>query len=383
MLYNSARMHVGLNLVYLVPGETGGMEVVARELIPELAQVPGLRLTAFVNREAAAHGDGPWGGLIPMQVVPVNARNRVAWVWGEQRHLPRLAAAAGCDVVHSLASTAPLRGGFTRVTTIHDLNYKLVPESHFGVLGLGMRVLVPAAARRSHRVIVDAESTRDDLVRHLGTQPEKIDVAPLGVSVPTGVVPTPPDVLRGRLELGDRPLVLSLSAKRPHKNLTRLLRALAGLDAAERPVLIVPGYATPHEQELRELAAALGIAELVRLPGWLPAEDLEGLYAAATCVVFPSLYEGFGLPVLEAMARGVPVACSDRSSLPEVAGDAALLFDPEDEGAIRAAVARLLADEQLRDRLRRAGRARAATFTWRRTAELTAASYARALGRRP
>jgi len=372
-------MHVGLNLVYLVPGETGGMEVVARELIPELAALPGLRLTAFVNLEAAERGGAPWGELVPMEVVPVHARNRVAWVWGEQRHLPALAAAAGCDVVHSLASTAPLRGRFVRVTTIHDLNYKLVPESHFGLLGLGMRVLVPAAARRSHRLIVDAASTREDLANHLGTSRDKVDVAPLGVSVPADVAPTPPAELRAKLDLDDRPLVVSLSAKRPHKNLPRLLRAVGGLAPERRPALVVPGYPTPHERELSELAAELGIAELVRLPGWLPAEDLEGLYAAATCVAFASLYEGFGLPVLEAMARGVPVACSDRSSLPEVAGHAALLFDPEDVSAIRQAIERLLTDEPLRSRLAAAGRERAAAFTWRRTAELTAASYARAL----
>jgi glycosyltransferase involved in cell wall biosynthesis len=372
-------MHVGLNLVFLVPGETGGMEIFARELIPELAQLSGLRLTAFVNREAARAGDGPWGEAIPMVEVPVQARNRFAWVWGEQRHVPSLASAAGCDVVHSLASTAPLRGKFRRVTTIHDLNYKLVPESHFGLLGLGMRVLVPAAARRSHRVIVDTASTREDLIRHLHVPAGKVDVAPLGVSVRDEGKATPWAELRSKLDLDGRPMVLSLSAKRPHKNLARLFRALAAMPSGDQPSLVVPGYPTPYEAELRQLAAVLGIAERVRLPEWLPAEDLEGLYAAAACVVFPSLYEGFGLPVLEAMARGVPVACSNRSSLPEVAGDAALLFDPEDVQAIRSALERLLRDADLAARLGEAGRARAATFTWRRTAELTAASYERAL----
>jgi glycosyltransferase involved in cell wall biosynthesis len=267
-----------------------------------------------------------------------------------------------------------------RVTTIHDLNYKLVPDTHFGVRGLGMRVLVPLAARRSRRLIVDAESTREDLHRHLGTPREKVDVAPLAARVPRHPEATPEAELRARLGLGDRPVVLSLSAKRPHKNLARLFRALAALEPEGRPTLVVPGYPTPHEQELRALARELGIAELVRMPPWLPAVDLEGLYRAAACVVFPSLYEGFGLPVLEAMARGVPVACSNRSALPEVAGQAALLFDPEDVHAIRSALERLLTDRELSERLQGAGHERAAAFSWERTAELTVACYERALG---
>jgi glycosyltransferase involved in cell wall biosynthesis len=303
-----------------------------------------------------------------VRVVPVHARNRVEWVRGEQWHVPRLAA--DCDLIHSLASTSPLRSRARRITTIHDLNYKLVPEAHFGLRALGMKALVPASARRSHRIIVDAESTRRDLAQHLGTSPDKVDVAPLGV---TPRPPVEPDGgVRERLGLGDGPVLLSVSAKRPHKNLMRLLEAVALLE--ERPVLVLPGYPTPHEQELRERAQALGVHAV--FPAWLPAADLEGLYAIATAFVFPSLAEGFGLPVLEAMARGVPVACSDRSSLPEVAGDAALLFDPEDPRAIAGALRRLPAEA---DRLRTAGRARAATFTWERCAELTAAAYTRAL----
>jgi glycosyltransferase involved in cell wall biosynthesis len=367
-------MHVGLNLVYLVPGETGGMETYARELIPALAARPELRLTAFVNREAVGEDFG-----VEQVVVPVHARSRVEWVRGEQQHLPRLARRAGCDVLHSLASTAPLHGGVPRVTTIHDLNYLLVPETHFGVRGLGMRVLVPAAARRSRRIIVDAESTRRDLRSRLRTPEDKIDVVPLAARVPPDVPRTAEAPLRARLALDERPVVLSVSAKRPHKNIARLLEALAGISPERRPALVVPGYATPYETELRERARTLGVDGEVVFPDWIDQADLEGLYALATCVVFPSLYEGFGFPVLEAMARGVPVATSARSSLPEVAGDAALLFDPTDVDAIRDAMERLLGDAGLRERLVAAGHARAAGFTWERTAELTAASYARAL----
>jgi glycosyltransferase involved in cell wall biosynthesis len=373
-------IHVGLNLVYLVPGETGGMETYARELVPRLAALDGLRLTAFVNREAAEAADGPWGELVPMRVVPVRAGNRLEWVRGEQLHVPRLAAGAGCDLVHSLASTAPLRGRTPGVTTIHDLNYRKVPDAHFGVRGLGMRVLVPGAARRSRRVLVDAASTREDLVADLGVAAEKIDVVPLGVAAPPAPPPGAATLARERFGLGDRTVVLSVSAKRPHKNLARLLRAMAGIHAERRPLLVLPGYPTPHERELRGLAEELGIADDVLWPAWVSGEELEGLYAAATCLVFPSLYEGFGLPVLEAMARGVPVATSGRASLAEVADDAALLFDPEDVNAIRAATERLLSDDGERKRLAEAGRRRAELFSWERTAELTLASYRRALG---
>src|SRR5437763_2783277 len=135
-------MHVGLNLVYLVPGETGGMEIYARELVPALqAADAGLELTAFVNREAAAAGLELGAGVRTI-VVPVHACRRAEWVIGEQLHLPRLGRRAGIDVLHSLASTAPGRGRFARVTTIHDLTYRRFPEAHFGLRTLGMRALV-------------------------------------------------------------------------------------------------------------------------------------------------------------------------------------------------------------------------------------------------
>jgi glycosyltransferase involved in cell wall biosynthesis len=372
-------IHVGLNLVYLIPGETGGMETYARELIPRLAKRVGLHLTAFVNREAVAHPDGAWPDVVPMRVVPVRSRNRFEWVRGEQQHVPRLAASMGCDLIHSLGSTAPLRGRVPRITTIHDLNYRKVAHAHFGIRGLGMRVLVPAAARRSRRIIVGSVSTRDDLVADLGIPPAKVDVVPYGVTVPSAPAEHAAMDARARFSLGERPVVLSVSAKRPHKNLARLIRALAAIPAQRRPVLVVPGYPTPYESELLELAGTLGLGRDVVMPAWVSPADLEGLYAAATCLVFPSLYEGFGLPVVEAMARGVPVATSDRGSLREVAGDAALLFDPEDVEAIRAGIERLLVDPEERARLRAAGRRRAAEFSWERTADLTLASYRKAL----
>jgi glycosyltransferase involved in cell wall biosynthesis len=373
-------IHVGVNLVFLTPGEMGGLEVYARELTTALAQRDDLRLTLLLNELLTR--DPLWERLGEPVLVRGNPRRRLDWVRADQTRVPRVAARAGVDVVHSLASTAPLYGRFARVTTIHDLNYKLVPDSHFGLRGAGMRVLVPAAARRSHRLLTGSESTRSDLVRYLGVAPEKIDVAPHGVLVSSDIAPTSAEAIRGQLDLGERPFVLSVSAKRPHKNLPRLFRALAAIPAERRPALVVPGYPTPHEEELHALSAELGIRDDVRMPAWLSAADLEGLYREAAFAVFPSLYEGFGLPVLEAMARGVPVASSNRSSLPEVAGDAALLFDPEIVEEIRDAMERLLHDSALAERLRTAGREQAASFTWAQAADLTVASYRRALGER-
>jgi glycosyltransferase involved in cell wall biosynthesis len=367
----AAAINVGLNLVFLVPGETGGMEVAARELIPALvAAAPELRFTAFVGREA---GPGPWGELIPQVTVPVRASSRVEWVAGEQALLPLLAARAGIDLMHSLASTAPAWGPFRRVVTVHDLIYARFPEAHAGLRSLGMRALVPLAVRASHRVIADSISTRTDLVDLLGTPAAKIDVVALGLGAVARVAPAPEAAVRARLGLGDRRVLLSLSAKRPHKNLAILLEALALLD--DRPVVVIAGYATDYERELRDRARDLGLDDDVRWPGWLGADELEGLWAVTDGFVFPSLYEGFGLPVLEAMARGIPVACSNAASLPEVVGDAALLFDPRDPRAIAAAL-RALPREA--DRLRPAGRRRAAEFTWERAARGTLDVYRRA-----
>lgn len=377
--------HIGLNLLFLVPGQTGGMEVAARELIPALVEAAPahMRFTAFINRETASAKDGPWGELLPAVTVPVNATNRPQWVLAEQALLPVMASRARVDLVHSLGSTAPGWSTSRRVATIHDLIYARFPDAHGGIRARGMRVLVPLAVRRSHRVIADSESTKCDLVELLGANPERIDVVPLGLGTPKRVQAMAEEELCRRLDLGGgRRLILSLSAKRPHKNLLRLIEALARIPADRRPVLLLPGYATWHEAELRERAADLGLSADVRFLDWVSAEEMEGLWTIIDAFVYPSLYEGFGLPVLEAMARGVPVACSDASSLPEVAGDAALLFDPHSEVEIAGAIERLLAEPELVERLRDRGVRQAARFTWEHTAELTVRSYHRALAGR-
>lgn len=373
-------MKVVLNLVYLVPGETGGMETYARQLVPRLVAQDDLKLVCLVNREAAEAGGGPWGVDCPAEVVPVRATNRLDWIRGEQAYVPRIARKVGADVVHSLASTAPLWGSAVRVTTIHDLNFMMVPEAHSGAAGLGMRFLVPAAARRSERVISVSEATAKDLTLRLNIPRAKIDVVPHGVSVPPRLRASAGDSgLVASINPRNLPIVLCPGATRPHKNAVGLVRALATMDDGSRPMLVVTGYATPHEAEILAEARRLGIEDSVRVLGYLDSVELEGLYASASVVAVPSRYEGFGFPVLEAMSRGVPVAASDRSSLPEVAGGAALLFDPDRPNEIAGAVGRILRDRELAEDLKARGLRRCEAFSWAEAARLTVESYRRAL----
>jgi glycosyltransferase involved in cell wall biosynthesis len=353
--------------MFLVPGQTGGMETYARELIPALT-ARGVDTVAFVNRESAQEDFGAGEQV----TVPVDARNRLQWVRGEQLLIPRLAARAGCDVVHSLASTGPLNGRFRRVTTIHDLHYRTLPEAHTGLRARGMALLVPAAARRSDRILCVSQATARDVLEHLGVPAGIVDVVPHGVTAPA-TPGTPERVLRERFGLGRRRVVLTTGGTRVHKNVSRLAEAVEGLpDPAV--VLVVTGYATPQDVRL------VGRPRVVRTP-MLSHADLNGLYGLAEMVAAPSLAEGFGLPVLEAMVRGVPVACSAGGSLDEVAGGAAETFDPKDVAEIRAALVSLLDDRARRAALGTAGRARAALFTWDRAAASTAAAYATAMAR--
>jgi len=374
-------LRLGLNMLHLVPGETGGGEIYARHLVPALIDAaPHLTMTIFCASEAFdTITSESWADRARIVRVRVRSRSRTRRVLAEQFVLPVVVRRSRVNLLHNLFTTAPAVPGVVQVTTIHDVIYKRFPETA-GARTYGLRVLVPLAAKRSRRVITISEAARQDIIRFLKVGPERIDVTPLGPGMDT-VTPIPELELRRRFRLGDSPLVLTASAKRPHKNLERLIEAIAQLTGPRPPVLLLPGYSTTFEPRLRALAESLDGGERIRFTGWVDDATLDGLYRLADCFVFPSLGEGFGLPVLEAMVRGVPVACSNASSLPDVAGDAALYFDPTDTAGIASAVRRILSDPDLRDRLREAGRARAATFTWEATAVATLRSYERALGK--
>jgi glycosyltransferase involved in cell wall biosynthesis len=265
------------------------------------------------------------------------------------------------------------------VVTVLDLIYHHFPDTFPLASRLGLRAVVPLGARRADRVIAISAAARDDIVATLGLPPGKVEVVHLGFGMPPSPRVTNEGELRARLGLGRSEIVLTVSAALRHKNLEGLLEAFGRVASGHDARLVVAGHAGLEQERLERQAAALGLAGRVLFTGWIEQPDLEGLFAAARVFAYPSLMEGFGMPVLEAMARGVPVACSAVSALPEVAGDAAELFDPRDPAAIAAAIERLLDDPARRSELVARGRARPAEFTWERAARGTLESYRRAI----
>ena len=346
-----------------------------------LAAEPGIEITAIIGREAPPSLIGaPWAGDVRWLRLPVATRGRQVAL-AQYAGLPLLGLARRLDVVHTLSNVgAPRVPGLATVVTVHDLIWK-----HAGLdwgppeAVAAMERMAARAARWATRVQADSHATRADVLALAGLEEAKVDVVPLGASAAPDAPATPEAELRARLELGSGPVLLAVAQKRPYKNLQAAVRAVASLGDDAR--LVLPGAPTPHEAGLRALAAGLGVEDRVRFLGWVEDADLEGLYRSAAAVLVLSRYEGFGLPVLEAMLRGTPVVAADAMSLPEVAGDAALLVDPGDQAAIDAAVARVAGDPELRAELARRGRERAAQFTWERTARETLASYRRALAR--
>jgi glycosyltransferase involved in cell wall biosynthesis len=370
-------MRVGIDLLYLIPRETGGREAYARELVPAmLERADGLEFVAFVNRDAGVELARTLGPGVRSVVVPVSARSRAQWALGELAMVSVAAQRARVDVLHSMANFAPAWGGFRRVVTIHDLQYQAVPDQLSPPVRMLTGALMSLAARGAQRIIAVSHAGAQEIADGLGVERTRIDVVPNGVRSPGSSAAT--DELRERHRLGGRDVALTVATNLPHKNLPMLIEALALTNPRERPLLVLAGHGT-DDRALRERALSAGVADDVRLLGGCTTEELDALYAIAGCLVLPTLHEGFGLPVIEAMARSLPVACSDIAALREVAGAAAVYFDPHRPEQIAAQIVKLLTDRDFARRLAEQGRARAADFSWAAAAEGTLASYRRAL----
>jgi glycosyltransferase involved in cell wall biosynthesis len=362
----------------------GGLDTYVRALLPAMRKLaPEVRFIVYCSpggREYLREEDG--FADLELIVPPLFARRGLKAI-GE---LSALGVIAGrqVELLHSVALTAPLRTRAVNVVTLADVTWIVAPDPGERWTARLWRLVVPPVARRADRVLALTWSGADEIVEHLGVVRERIDVVPLAAGVRAIVPPTSAEELRQRLKLGEGPVVLTVAAKKVHKNLARVIQAMvAVIERRPSAVLVMPGNPTPHERELRALAAELGIAQSVVFPDYVTAADLEGLYALASCFVFASINEGFGIPILEAMRRGVPVACSRVSALPEVAGDAARYFDPYSVDDISAALSALIGDRAEAERLAALGRKREHQFTWEASALGTLESYRRALAGAP
>ncbi len=302
---------------------------------------------------------------------------RIAW---EQTVGLTIGKRWGLDVIHAPVNVAPLITGVPRVVTVHDLAFHLFPEQYPGRKQRYLRAMTRLSVRRAARVIAVSEATRQDIIRLYGADPARVVTVPNGVGDEMRPL-AEDDVARFRAEQGlDAPVLLFLGTLQPRKNLETLLRAYARTARETGWQLVVAGAAGWRHEPVFALARELGIAEAVRFVGFVPPEDLPLWYNAADAFVYPSLYEGFGLPLLEAMACGTPVVASETPALREVVGNAGLIVGPRDVPALSQALLQLARAPELRNELATRGLRRAAEFSWRRTAAETAAVYRAAAG---
>lgn len=350
-------IRIGINALYLIPGGVGGTEIYLRELLAALAELDQTNeYLIFTNLETQLD-------LVPKQAnfhwkpQAVHARFRPARILWEQIVLPFEVARYRLDVLFNPGFTAPIFSPCRQVTVFHDLQHKRHPE-HFRWFDLPFwRFLLWAAAHRSHRLIAVSDATRSDLFRCYRLSEERVTVVLHGVE--------PAFFRLDRSWIED--YLLCVSTLHPHKNLPRLIRAYGRKKRDFR--LILAGLRGFHTEAIERLIEEMGLRDSVQITGWVPREELYSLYARARAFVYPSTFEGFGMPVLEALAAGIPVACSDIPPLREVAADAALFFDPLNEDDIASAIERVMTDASLQGHLALAGRERARPFTWEHCAE--------------
>ncbi|HWD00488.1 MAG TPA: glycosyltransferase family 1 protein [Candidatus Sulfopaludibacter sp.] len=359
-------LRIGVNGLYLIPGGVGGTEIYLRGLLAALAEIdPVNRYFIFTNRETGADlvPKSPNFEQLPQSVRAVSRPARILW---EQTALPLAAVRLGLDVMLNPGFTAPLLCPCPQVTVFHDLQHKRHPE-YFRWFDLPFwNFFLFWSAQVSRLVLADSDATAADLRLFYRLPESKIRVATLGVD------PAFFEIAARRLP---EPFLLAASTLHPHKNLDGLLRAFAQFRTTHPGFrLIVCGIHGFFTGPLEELRASLGLQDAVDFPGWIPRADLHDLYARAWAFVYPSKFEGFGLPVPEAMAAAIPTACSNIQPLAGIAGDAALQFDPLDIAAITAAMVHIVDDPGLRAHLALAGPRRVARFTWRATAQSTLAA---------
>ncbi len=357
-----------------IPAELRGVGRYLDNLLPALVAA-GVEVTAVAQARDRAHFESLGTRCVPGVAVPAGRVGRLAW---EQYGLPSVAARVAPDVLHSPHYTHPLCWRGPLVVTVHDGTFFSDPQWHTRSKGPFFRTATRIAVRRAEVCVVPAQATADALIGRLGADPERLQVAHLGVDSELFRPPDAAAKARVRASLGlaaDEEFVAFLGTLEPRKNVPALIRGWVSACARlgdRAPTLVLAGGAGWDADVDAAIAAVPAGLRLLR-PGYLPLADLPGLLGAATVVAYPSLGEGFGLPVLEAMACGAAVLTTRRLALPEVGGDAVAYAEPDD-ASIAETLLGLLTDPQLRERLGHAGLARAPLFSW----EACAAAHLRA-----
>lgn len=377
-------MRIGLNEVLLYERSSGARqrELVLAPALLHALEAAGHSAVVYVNETLPQPiVDGLVAGATQAQVarLPVPAVPTHQRILRGRSVFPQRMRSDGIDLFHTNYYPLPPVAAPT-LLTVHDVRFVHLPETYTRARRAFLHWVVPQALRRAARILADTEDTRRDLVAHFGVAEQKIDVVPIPISPSFRREQDPARLEQIRAKYGlAESYLLFVGHLEPRKNLPRLLRAYAQLcsQQPQTPQLVILGKESFGNEALFAELRAQGLADRVRFTGYVDEADMPGAYSLATLLAFPSLHEGFGVPVLEAMACGVPVVTSNTSALPEVAGGAAVLVDPRDTDSIAQGLAGVLNDAALRARLVDAGYARVAGFTPERSAALTVAAYER------
>jgi glycosyltransferase involved in cell wall biosynthesis len=334
------------------------------------------RFALFYNR---TRGCQPPEGLesVPARTVRAGYRPWRMAVWlGQLGGIGFDSLVPDAELFHATEHLLPPLSRVPTVLTIHDMIFKLFPEHQKRLNYWYLNATMPLYCRRAHAIVTVSESSKRDIVAHYGLDAARVKV--ITEAAAPEFVPAAPDAVddvRRRYSLPER-FMIHVGTIEPRKNLTRLVEALQRLRAGGLtiPLVVVGGKGWLYDEFFQRLER-LDVRDAVHFPGYVPAVDLPLIYSAASLAATPSVYEGFGLPVLEAMACGTPVVSSDASSLPEMGGEAARYFDPYDVVAMSQAIGEVWNSDLLRGEMREKGLAQAARFSWERTAEETWAVY--------
>jgi glycosyltransferase involved in cell wall biosynthesis len=369
--------HVGVNAHLLSLEEGYRSAGITSYIFNLLRHLPGtaaeMECTVFLSERRY---EGPPGQRLQVSRLPTN-RPPVRILW-EQALLPWIARREGIDLLHNMAFVGPLASTCPFVVTVHDLSFLFFPHRFRSLRRSYLQVFARMSVHRARRVIAVSESTKHDLVEIYGISPAKIDVVHNGVDA--SFRPLPADqvtAFRQQRGLPDR-FVLFVGTLEPRKNIVGLIEAYAKMPK-ERPPLVLVGGKGWFYDEIFGRVEALELTGEVHFAGFVPAEELPWWYNAADLFVYPSVYEGFGLPPLEAMACGTAVITSTASSLPEVVGKAGQLVDPADTDALATAMKQVLSNRDLQEQMQAAGLDQAAGFSWEEAARQTVDSYRHAL----